>query len=205
MKESKHKMKLYHGTNYSSAINIVNHGIDLKYSKPYLDFGPGFYTTPSYDHAALAAIRTTQKYNAKNNKNEEPYIVEVDYKPISAMDLVIGSYPRHSERWGKFVLNNRLKPQMLSAYNILEHNQDGKYDICYGEIADGNIINIAYKVNGGQVIPEDINYKEFLKDNGEVYPQQYSFHTLKAISCIKVLSCDMINNKKKSLNARGRR
>ena len=73
-------MKLYHGTNYSSAINIVNHGIDLKYSKPYLDFGPGFYTTPSYDHAALAAIRTTQKYNAKNNKNEEPYIVEVDDK-----------------------------------------------------------------------------------------------------------------------------
>ena len=66
MKESKHKMKLYHGTNYSSAINIVNHGIDLKYSKPYLDFGPGFYTTPSYDHAALAALRTTQKYNAKN-------------------------------------------------------------------------------------------------------------------------------------------
>lgn len=42
VKESKHKMKLYHGTNYSSAINIVNHGIDLKYSKPYLDFGPGF-------------------------------------------------------------------------------------------------------------------------------------------------------------------
>lgn len=198
-------MKLYHGTNYSSAINIVNHGINLKYSKPYLDFGPGFYTTSSYDHAALAAIRTTQKYNAKNNKNEEPYIVEVDYKPISAMDLVIGSYPRHSERWGKFVLNNRLKPQMLSAYNILEHNQDRKYDICYGEIADGNIINIAYKVNGGKVIPEDINYKEFLKDNGEVYPQQYSFHTLKAISCIKVLSCDMINNKKKYLNARGRR
>lgn len=76
---------------------------------------------------------------------------------------------------------------------------------CYGEIADGNIINIAYKVNGGKVIPEDINYKEFLKDNGEVYPQQYSFHTLKAISCIKVLSCDMINNKKKYLNARGRR
>lgn len=68
MKESKHKMKLYHGTNYSSAINIVNHGINLKYSKPYLDFGPGFYTTPSYDHAALAAIRTTQKYNAKKKK-----------------------------------------------------------------------------------------------------------------------------------------
>ena len=31
------------------------------------------------------------------------------------------------------------------------------------------------------------------------------FHAVKAVSCIKVLSCDMINNKKKYLNARGRR
>lgn len=58
-------MKLYHGTNYSSAINIVNNGIDLKYSKPYLDFGAGFYTTPSYDHAAITAMRVTKKYNGK--------------------------------------------------------------------------------------------------------------------------------------------
>ena len=49
-------MKLYHGTNYSSAIDIVNNGICLKYSKLFLDFGAGFYTTPSYDHAAIAAI-----------------------------------------------------------------------------------------------------------------------------------------------------
>lgn len=50
-------MKLYHGTNRSSAENIFKYGIDLKYSKPYLDFGAGFYTTPSYDHAAITAIR----------------------------------------------------------------------------------------------------------------------------------------------------
>ena len=75
-------MKLYHGTNYSSAINIVDNGIDLKYSKPYLDFGAGFYTTPSYEHAATAAIRATQKYNAKYGTSEEPYIVAVDYRPV---------------------------------------------------------------------------------------------------------------------------
>ena len=63
-------MKLYHGTNYSSAMKIVNNGIDLKYSKSYLDFGAGFYTTPSYEHAVLTAIRATKKYNAIYRKEE---------------------------------------------------------------------------------------------------------------------------------------
>lgn len=52
-------MKLYHGTNCSSAINIITNGIDLKYSKPYLDFGAGFYATPNYDHAVISALRAT--------------------------------------------------------------------------------------------------------------------------------------------------
>lgn len=198
-------MKLYHGTNYSSAMNIVSNGIDLKYSKPYLDFGAGFYTTPSYDHAASAAIRTTLKYNAKHETKEEAYIVEVEFKPIKGIELSKAMYPRHSERWGKFVLNNRLTRNILSSHSILEHNQDAKYDVCCGEIADGNIINIAYQVNNGLIALKDVDYTDFLKDNGEVYPQQYSFHTSKAISCIKVLSCDTIKNKQKYLNLVGRR
>jgi hypothetical protein len=198
-------VKLYHGTNYSSAIDIVNNGICLKYSKLFLDFGAGFYTTPSYDHAAIAAIRATQKYNVKNRTNEEPYIVEVDFRQISGVELSIGAFPRHSEKWGWFVLNNRLTPDILSTYNIVEHNQDGKYDVCYGEIADGNIANIAYEVNNGLLELKKVKYNSFLKNNGEVYPQQYSFHTLKAISCIKVLSCDTIKNKRKYLKRLGRR
>lgn len=72
-------MKLYHGTNYSSAINIMTNGIDLKYSKKYLDFGVGFYTTPNYDHAAISAIRATDKFNRKYRKDEKPYIVIMDF------------------------------------------------------------------------------------------------------------------------------
>lgn len=197
-------MKLYHGTNYSSAQNIINNGICLEYSKPYLDFGAGFYTTQSYAYAALTAMRTTRKYNAKYGKEEEPYIVEVDFKLQNGVELVTASYPRHSERWGRFVLNNRLTPEILDAYHILDHNQDGKYDVCYGEIADGNIVNKAYEVNNNLILPEEVDYKAFLKSNGEVYPQQYSFHTLKAISCIKVLSCDKIKKEKYSKsNERG--
>lgn len=198
-------MKLYHGTNYSSAMNIVNNGINLEYSKPYLDFGAGFYTTPSYAHAASSAIRATKKYNARYKTYEEPYIVEVEFKPIKDKELVTVSYPRHSEKWGRFVLNNRLTSNILSTYNIVEHNQDAKYDVCVGEIADGSIVNIAYEVNNGIIKPEEVDYNDFLKDNGEVYPQQYSFHTPKAISCINVLSCGTIKNKQKYSKLVGRR
>lgn len=192
-------MKLYHGTNYSSAMNIIANGINLKYSKRYLDFGVGFYTTPSYDHAAITAIRNTDKFNKKYGKNEEPYIVTMDFILDKKLNLSVGQYVRHGERWGQFVLNNRLTKEILDAYDIKEHNQDGRYDICYGEIADGDIINIAYQVNIGHISPKDIDFRKFLKDKGKNYPQQYSFHTLKAFSCIALLSCDIIIKKEKYL------
>lgn len=197
-------MKLYHGTNYSSAINIMTNGIDLKYSKKYLDFGIGFYTTPNYDHAAISAIRATDKFNRKHRKDEKPYIVIMDFSLKKELELSVGQYVRHSERWGQFVLNNRLAKDILEAYDIKEHNQDGKYDICYGEIADGNIANIAYQVNLGNISPKNVDYSKFLKDKG-VYPQQYSFHSTKAFSCITMLSCDIITSKEKYLKLIERR
>ena len=113
-------MKLYHGTNYSSAINIMTNGIDLKYSKKYLDFGIGFYTTPNYDHAAISAIRATDKFNRKYRKDEKPYIVIMDFSLKKELELSVGQYVRHSERWGQFVLNNRLSKELLEEYNIKE-------------------------------------------------------------------------------------
>ena len=94
-------MKLYHGTNFSSAINIVNHGIDLKYSRPYLDFGPGFYTTPSYNHAALTAVRAARKADLRRHKKgEEPYIVEISYHPRTEELFAVNSYTGYSPKWG---------------------------------------------------------------------------------------------------------
>lgn len=192
-------MRLYHGTNFSSAQNIIVNGIDLKYSKPYLDFGAGFYTTPSYDHAAVTAIRAARKYNARYRKNDEPYIVTLNFTNKKELSLKIVQYPRHSEKWGRFVLNNRLTNDILQLYDIKEHNQDSKYDICFGEIADGNIVNIAYEVNQGNILPSDVDFHKFLKSNGKNFPMQYSFHTFQALSCITVLSCGTITNKEKYL------
>ena len=39
-------MKLYHGTDFTSAYAIASNGVDLSYSKNFSDFGKGFYTTP---------------------------------------------------------------------------------------------------------------------------------------------------------------
>ena len=198
-------MRLFHGTNYSSAINIITNGIDLRYSKPYLDFGAGFYTTPDYDHAVLSAIRATDKFNKRYKKHEEPYIVTMDFVLKKELDLSVAQYVRHGEKWGQFVLNNRLTKEILDTYDIREHNQDGRYDICYGEIADGNIANIAYLVNKGDKSPKDIDFRKFLKDSGKIYPQQYSFHTKKAYSCITLLSCDIITEKEKYIKMVERR
>lgn len=185
-------MKLYHGTNYSSAINIMTNGIDIKYSKKYLDFGPGFYTTPDYGHAVITAIRNTDKLNNKYRKNEKPYIVMMEFALKEDTDIAVGRYVDCRKRWGRFVLNNRLKKEILEEYDINEHNHDGRYDICYGEIADGNIVNIAYQINIGNQSPWEIDFRNFLKKRGKPYPLQYSFHTQKGYSCIKLLSCDTI-------------
>lgn len=190
-------MKLYHGTNYSAAMDICVNGINLKYSQKYLDFGAGFYTTPSYEQAAVTAIRKTSKYNARNKVHEEPYIVELKFLPQKEINLKVAQYPRHGKAWGEFVLNNRLTEPILNEYNILKHNQDAKYDVCFGEIADGEIVNIAYQVNNRKILPKEIDFNKFLNIDGKVYPLQYSFHTKNAISCISVISCAIICNKEK--------
>lgn len=198
-------LKLYHGTNYSSAINICTNGIALEYSQPFLDFGAGFYTTPSYEHAAITAIRKTDKFNAKNKSQEEPCVVELKYFPLNDGTLKIISYSGFSKQWGQFVLSNRLTPDILKKYTILEHNQDSRYDICIGGIADGTIINVAYQVNHGLLLPGNVYLKDFLKKQGRAYPIQYSFHTEAAISCISGLSYDIIRNKEIYLNQMGKK
>ncbi len=188
-------MILYHGTNFSAAMNIVNNGIDLSCSQPFLDFGPGFYATPDYYHAAVTAIRKTDKYNRIYKVNERPYIVKIDFQMSDDVNLV--SYDGDDVKWGEFVLNNRLSKELLDTYSIIEHNQDLKYDICYGGIADGKIIRIARSVNLKECTPYDIKFTDFLKNNKQELKKQYSFHTEKSLACIKILSGETIKNENK--------
>lgn len=121
-------------------------GVNLEYNQLYLDFGAGFYATPSYEHAAITAMRKTDKINAREKVQEEPYIVEFTYIPKKDIKLDIRMFQNYCEEWGSFVLNNRLTTEILKEYNISEHNQNGRYDICIGKIADGKVVNIAYHI-----------------------------------------------------------
>ena len=190
-------MKLYHGTNYSSAMDICRKGIDLACSKQYLDFGPGFYATPSYQHAAFTAIRRTDARNKRYHLSEEPYIVKFQYNPLIEKGLRIKNFWKPDEEWGRFIVSNRLETEMLEKFQITEHNRDSRYDICVGQIADGAVVNCAFQINTGELNLEEVKYTEFLKKNGKAYPLQYSFHTGKGLACISDLSCDIILNKEK--------
>ena len=55
-------MIVYHGTT-----QIIEHP-DIKYSKKYLDFGPGFYLTSFEDQAKKWAFRKGLRQVKKSNK-----------------------------------------------------------------------------------------------------------------------------------------
>lgn len=55
-------IKVYHGTNLSSAFDIWLHGIDLSKSLPNLDFGKGFYVTDDKRKAIERAFKKTNVY-----------------------------------------------------------------------------------------------------------------------------------------------
>lgn len=184
-------MTLYHGTIYSFAIDIVRNGINLKYSNKFLDFGPGFYTTPFYYHAAITAIRKTQKIGC-----EEPYIVKLNYHENS--DLTIRKFDGYNNEWGQFILNNRISEEIIKKYNIIDHNRDSKYDICCGNIGDGEMGPVLFDVNTGVCLPQDVDFNVFVRENRNEITQ-YSFHTLRAILCVEVLSAEMLKDKNKYL------
>ena len=42
---------LYHGTTSAYAVAIVAEGVNLEFTRPLTDFGPGFYTTTNLTQA----------------------------------------------------------------------------------------------------------------------------------------------------------
>lgn len=70
-------IKVYHGTNLSSAFDISIHGIDLNKSLPNHDFGKGFYTTDNKKKAIDRALKKTSDYNRRNHCSGEAYLVEL--------------------------------------------------------------------------------------------------------------------------------
>ena len=106
-------MLLYHGTDIFKAENIIKNGVNVKAGRRYLDFGQGFYLTPSLKQAVNWSIRT----NA-------PCVLEFDF---NCKELNIKHFPSANREWAEFVIKNRLGMQTE------------QYDVVYGPMADTGV------------------------------------------------------------------
>ena len=194
--ESINLIRVYHGTNFSSAFDIFKNGINLNKSMPNLDFGKGFYVTDNEQKAIDRAKKKTNDFNRRNGSNEKPFVVVLNINDLMFNSLNVKTFEYREKEWFEFVINNRFDIRFLEEKKITNHNKDNKYDVVFGEIADGKIAEIANNVKNGIYNIEDIDYSLILQKSKRHYCDQYSFHTERSLSCIKVLSCVIINANK---------
>lgn len=186
-------MKLYHGTNASSAYNILNEGIDLLKSMPYLDFGQGFYTTNDKKKAEKRARKKTADYNRRYHAAERPCIVEVSIDEHRMSELHIKQFENADEQWCQFVTNNRFSLEFLNRKGISNHNKDNKYDIVCGNIADGRIAEIVSEIKAGKYDISEADHSQYFTSSGKTYGYQVSFHTLESLKCIKSIQYKILS------------
>ncbi len=170
-------MKVYHGTSLQSALDIKDNGIDLNKSKPFLDFGKGFYTSPDFQ-----MCKEMVKRKVDLNK-ELGAVIVFDYNYLFAKEsgCNIKFFPKDTIEWRKFVIANRLPSNLIDKYQFLDYN-DGRYDICNGLTADGTIA-----ITASNIRKQKIKYTEECISNDvflQPYDNQISFHTALSLKSI---------------------
>ncbi len=176
---------LYHGTIHPYAASIVVQGVQLSKSKRFLDFGPGFYTTPNPDFA-----RTTAESHAKTYNYFHPgasvigRVLEFEFDDRLARSLRTKEFSTANLQWAQFIIANRCEnPLVHQAY---DHNIDHVYDIVLGPVADGRgaITPMVEQVNAGLLSLEDLDYRAITPARHARWGSQVSFHTNAALACI---------------------
>ena len=155
-------MKLYHGS------NCKIDEIDLAKSKPFKDFGKGFYLSDDMAQAMDMA-------NFKSLISGGIPVVtgfEFDTLGLDSSGLKIKRFESYSDEWLDFIVANR------EGYNV------EKYDFVYGPIADDKV--------GFQLR----RYKDEVIDRTELMERlkymkgitfQYFFGSADAIKCLTIL------------------
>lgn len=98
-------MKLFHGSTAA-----IEHS-DVAFSRPNLDFGPGFYTTSFQKQAERWALR-------KSQFNNETPIVNV-YELIDLEGLNIMDFQENDADWVEFVCARRRGEALLESYDLI--------------------------------------------------------------------------------------
>jgi len=159
-------IRLYHGSNQKIEVP------DLIHSKPFKDFGSGFYLSPDKQQAWDMAF---QKVNQTQEGKAEVSEFLFDETAMISSSLKVLSYPDYSEEWALFVLKNRDK-------NVLHPVHD--YDIVYGPIADDGVTYQLRRYEGGVIsLPRLVEELKYAK--GITF--QYYFGTERALQQLKRL------------------
>lgn len=157
-------MILYHGSN----IDIKE--IDLAKSRPYKDFGRGFYLSADKNQALrMAEQRTSILLEGEPTINQYEFNEEL----LEDSSLRVLNFGEYNTEWARFVLKNR-------DINIKRpcHN----YDIVYGPIADDGVTFQLRQYKAGMISLEQL-VNELKYSHGITF--QYFFGTELAISKLK--------------------
>lgn len=153
-------IKLYHGSNVKVEFP------DLQKSKPYKDFGQGFYLSENKQQAwDLAFNKVSQLEWGKAMVNSYLF----DESIMQADVLNIKQFENYSEEWARFIIKNRDLSSPQPTHN---------YDIVYGPIADDGVTFQLRRYLGGIISLEKL-VEELKFAKGITF--QYFFGTKEAL------------------------
>lgn len=156
-------IRLFHGSNIR--IDVP----DLAHSKPYKDFGKGFYLSNDKQQAwemAFQKVRQTQIGKAEVSE----FLFDETF--MNNEDLKVLSFSDYCEEWALFVLANRDKNSVQPVHD---------YDIVYGPIADDGVTYQLRRYIGG-VISLTRLVEELKFSKGITF--QYYFGTERALKLL---------------------
>ena len=171
-------IRLYHGSNQKIEVP------DLQHSKPFKDFGRGFYLSPDKQQAwDMAFQKVSQTQQGKAEVTEFLF----DETAMTDSHLKVLSYPDYCEEWALFVLKNRDRRSATLGDACLSKNAQHPthdYDIVYGPIADDGVTYQLRRYEGGVIslarLVEELKYAK-----GITF--QYFFGTERALQQLKRL------------------
>ena len=154
-------MILYHGSNMEVAVP------DLAKSKPFKDFGQGFYLSADKGQAMRMAEQKTLLM-----RTGEPIVTEFDFDEslLQSGELSVKVFEDYSVEWATFILKNR---------DIHEKHPTHDYDIVFGPIADDGVTYQLRRHQSGAISIEEL-VRELKYVRGITF--QYFFGTPVALS-----------------------
>lgn len=157
-------MILYHGSNVK--IEVPN----LEKSKPYKDFGRGFYLSADKNQALRMAEQKTLQLLIG-----EPIVSEFEFDEtlLQSNELKVKIFEDYSVEWANFILQNR---------DVHNQHPIHEYDIVYGPIADDGVTFQVRRYQAGTISIDEL-VKELQYAKGITF--QYFFGTTLALEKLK--------------------